>query len=58
MVAVIGDSASAPSIRLHARAGFARAGLLPAAGWKHGRWVDSVLTTRPLGAWAATPPAG
>jgi phosphinothricin acetyltransferase len=58
MVAVIGDSANAASIGLHARAGFARAGLLPAVGWKHGRWVDSVLMTRPLGAGAATPPDG
>jgi phosphinothricin acetyltransferase len=58
MVAVIGDSANAASIRLHERAGFTRAGLLPAIGWKHGRWVDSVLMTRPLGAGATTPPEG
>ena len=58
MVAVTGDSANAPSIGLHARAGFTRAGLLPAVGWKHGRWVDSVLMTRPLGDGAATPPDG
>lgn len=58
MVAVIGDSANYASIGLHERAGFARAGLLPAAGWKHGRWVDSVLTTRPLGEGDATPPEG
>ncbi len=58
MVAVIGDSANAASIGLHERAGFARAGLLPAVGWKHGRWVDSVLMTRPLGAGASTPPEG
>jgi phosphinothricin acetyltransferase len=58
MVAVIGDSANAASIALHARAGFAPAGLLPAIGWKHGRWVDSVLMTRPLGPGATTPPPG
>ncbi len=56
MVAVIGDSANAASIALHARAGFTHAGLLPAVGWKHGRWVDSVLMTRPLGDGAATSP--
>lgn len=56
MVAVIGDSANAASIALHARAGFTRAGLLPAVGWKHGRWVDSVLMTRPLGNGADTSP--
>jgi phosphinothricin acetyltransferase len=55
MVAVIGDSANVSSIELHARFGFTRAGLLPAIGWKHGRWVDSVLMTRPLGEGAATP---
>lgn len=58
MVAVIGDSANEPSIRLHARAGFQHAGLLPAIGWKHGRWIDSVLMTRRLGPGAAMPPEG
>jgi phosphinothricin acetyltransferase len=58
VVAVIGDSGNTPSIGLHARFGFARAGLLPAAGWKHGRWVDSVLMTRALGEGAAAPPSG
>jgi L-amino acid N-acyltransferase YncA len=56
MVAVIGDSANAGSIGLHATCGFAHAGLLPAVGWKHGRWVDSVLMTLPLGAGASAPP--
>jgi len=49
IVAVIGDSANAASITLHARCGFTHAGLLPAVGWKHGRWLDSVLMTLPLG---------
>lgn len=57
MVAVIGDSDNAPSIGLHAACGFAHAGMLPAVGWKHGRWVDSVLMTRPLGPGATCPPA-
>ncbi|MCW8084583.1 GNAT family N-acetyltransferase [Sabulicella glaciei] len=56
VVAVIGDSANKASIRLHEAAGFRHAGMLPAVGWKHGRWVDSVLMTRPLGEGAATPP--
>jgi phosphinothricin acetyltransferase len=56
MVAVIGDSGNAASIALHARFGFAHAGLLPSVGWKFGRWVDSVLMTRPLGDGAGTPP--
>ncbi len=59
MVAVIGDSGNAASIGLHARCGFVHAGTLPAVGWKHGRWVDSVLMTRALGEGSATPaPAG
>jgi L-amino acid N-acyltransferase YncA len=58
MVAVIGDSGNAPSIGLHRACGFRHAGVLAAVGWKHGRWVDSVLMTRPLGAGSATPPGG
>lgn len=56
MVAVIGDSGNAASIGLHERLGFQRVGLLPAIGFKHGRWVDSVLMQRPLGPGATTPP--
>ena len=49
MLAVIGDSANAGSIALHAKLGFVHAGLLKASGWKHGRWLDTVLMQRPLG---------
>jgi phosphinothricin acetyltransferase len=56
MVAVIGDSANDASRRLHARLGFADAGMLPAAGFKFGRWVDVVLMQLPLGDGAATSP--
>ena len=49
MVAVIGDSANSASIGLHRALGFSQAGILPGIGWKHGRWVDSFLMTRPLG---------
>ncbi len=58
MIAVIGDSDNQPSIRLHQKFGFSRAGLLPAVGWKFGRWVDSVLMQRQLGAGTSQPPAG
>lgn len=57
MVAVIGDSANLASIRLHESLGFARTGVLPAIGFKHGRWVDSMLMQRILGTGAATLPA-
>jgi phosphinothricin acetyltransferase len=49
MVAVIGDSANAPSIALHRKLGFREAGTLEAVGFKFGRWVDSVLMQRALG---------
>ena len=57
MVAVIGDSANHPSISLHEKFGFARVGLLPAVGWKFGRWVDSVLMQRALGPGDTSPPS-
>jgi L-amino acid N-acyltransferase YncA len=56
MVAVIGDSNNEASITLHRRAGFERAGVLPAIGWKHERWVDTVLMTRVLGAGSSRAP--
>jgi phosphinothricin acetyltransferase len=56
MVAVIGDSGNVASITLHERLGFRRVGLLPATGYKFGRWVDSVLMQRELGDGAATLP--
>jgi L-amino acid N-acyltransferase YncA len=49
LIAVIGDSAQAPSIGLHASLGFLRAGTLRSVGFKFGRWVDTVIMQRPLG---------
>jgi phosphinothricin acetyltransferase len=57
MIAVIGDSANRGSIALHEACGFACVGLLPAVGYKFGRWVDSVLMQRPLGEGDTTRPA-
>ena len=56
MIAVIGDSAQIPSIAVHARAGFAHIGTLRSVGFKHGRWLDTVLMQRPLGSGDAAPP--
>lgn len=56
LVAVIGDSGNAASIGLHRALGFTRVGLLPAVGFKFGRWVDGVLMQRALGPGAATLP--
>jgi len=57
IIAVIGDSANAASINLHASLGFLRVGTLRSAGFKFGRWVDSVLMQRMLGPGDATPPS-
>lgn len=50
MVAVVGDSANEASVRLHERHGFRLVGVLRSVGHKHGRWLDSVLLQRALGA--------
>ncbi|MDR3535198.1 MAG: GNAT family N-acetyltransferase [Acetobacteraceae bacterium] len=55
MVAVVGDSANLASIQLHERCGFRQVGVLQAVGWKHGRWLDSVLLQRALGHGDAAP---
>ena len=49
MIAVIGDSANAGSIGLHRSLGFDMVGTLKSVGWKHGRWLDTVLMQLPLG---------
>lgn len=49
MLAVIGDSANAGSIGVHAALGFAHTGVLKASGWKFDHWLDVVLMQRSLG---------
>ena len=56
MIAVIGDSANLASVSLHRACGFRLVGTFDAVGFKHGRWVDSVLMQRSLGAGAETLP--
>jgi L-amino acid N-acyltransferase YncA len=56
IIAVIGDSANAGSIAVHASLGFVRAGNLRSTGYKFGRWVDSVLMQLPLGTGDGTKP--
>ena len=48
MVAVIGDSKNHVSIDFHARMGFTQSGLVKSIGFKHGRWMDSVIMQRML----------
>jgi phosphinothricin acetyltransferase len=49
MVAVIGDTAKVASVHLHQAAGFSAVGTFHAVGYKHGRWLDTVLMQRALG---------
>jgi L-amino acid N-acyltransferase YncA len=50
------DPANEPSLRLHESLGFVQVGLLPAVGFKFGRWIDSVIVQRALGPGATSPP--
>ncbi len=50
MLAIIGNSANRGSIALHRRLGFERVGTLRSVGFKFGRWVDTPLMQRALGA--------
>lgn len=56
MVAVIGDEESKGSINLHRSLGFEPVGVLKGIGYKHGRWLSTVLMQRPLGRGLSEPP--
>lgn len=56
MVAVIGDSRNASSIKLHEALGFTLAGRLRSVGRKRGRWLDSVMMQLTLGEGDSTEP--
>lgn len=56
MVAVIGDGNNAASIGLHRSLGFQLTGTLRSVGYKFGKWTDSVLMQRELGAGDGTAP--
>jgi L-amino acid N-acyltransferase YncA len=57
MIAVIGDSVrQGPSVSLHKALGFSHVGILQNVGFKHGRWLDSVIMQRALGAGAESAP--
>jgi L-amino acid N-acyltransferase YncA len=47
-IAVIADTGDQASIALHRAFGFTDAGRLTAVGYKHGRWVDTLLMQRDL----------
>ncbi|ENE1000341.1 N-acetyltransferase [Escherichia coli] len=56
MIAVVGDSANVASVALHIRAGFTEIGTLKDIGFKHGRWLDTVLLQMILGEGNSTLP--
>ena len=57
MIAVIGDSGNAGSIGLHRALGFTFSGTIHSVGYKHGRWLDSVIMQRRWGP-VIRPPTG
>jgi L-amino acid N-acyltransferase YncA len=57
MVAVIGDTASTGSVAVHAATGFRLIGTFESIGYKHGRWLDTVLMQRALRTGNTTPPS-
>jgi L-amino acid N-acyltransferase YncA len=56
MVAVIGDEDSRGSIALHKSLGFELVGVLKGVGYKHGRWLSTVLMQRALASGMSQPP--
>ena len=56
MIAVVGDCANVASVALHLRSGFTEIGTLKDIGFKHGRWLDTVLLQCPLGKGSCTLP--
>ncbi|KQP52683.1 GCN5 family acetyltransferase [Methylobacterium sp. Leaf399] len=51
------DARNEASLRLHEACGFTRVGLLPAVGYKYGRWSDSVMVQCALGSGSDDQPA-
>lgn len=56
MVAVIGG-AYPVSVAVHRAVGFEHGGLMKATGFKHGRWLDTIIMQRALGEGASSDPA-
>ncbi|WP_267552412.1 GNAT family N-acetyltransferase [Rhizobium rhizogenes] len=55
MIAVIGGAHPA-SVAVHRSAGFTEVGLLKGTGYKHGRWLDTMLMQKALGDGAESDP--
>jgi L-amino acid N-acyltransferase YncA len=50
------DADNTASLAIHEKFGFSRVGLLPAVAYRYGRWADTVMVQRSLGAGATDPP--
>ncbi|MEM7023420.1 MAG: N-acetyltransferase family protein [Pseudomonadota bacterium] len=57
MLAIAANGEQTGSIALHEKHGFRRVGHLEAVGFKHGRWLDTVLMQRALGVGSSTLPS-
>ena len=57
MIANVGNSENLGSIGLHQSLGFQTIGTLKSVGFKHGRWVDTVLLQLELGEGDVTLPS-
>lgn len=49
LIAIVGDSHNQASLGLHRALGFRETGILQSVGFKHGRWLDTVVMQRQLG---------
>jgi L-amino acid N-acyltransferase YncA len=57
ILAVIGDgSPQSASVRLHAALGFRMSGTLEGSGYKHGRWLDTIIMQLSLNGGTSLPP--
>ena len=56
MIAIVGDSNNQGSLKVHQQVGFMEVGTLKNIGFKHGRWLDTVLLQRNLGEGNSTLP--
>jgi L-amino acid N-acyltransferase YncA len=50
------DADNTASLAIHDKFGFAKVGLLPGVAYRYGRWADTVMVQRSLGAGATEPP--
>jgi len=56
LIAIVGNSENRASLALHQTMGFSLTGTLKSVGFKHGRWLDTVIMQRTLGAGGMTLP--